>query len=144
MKYNYQIYLLSLSIVTIQVLWSHCQVPCGIYDDIAQISAMLEDAATIEKATKNIIELSGKTDTKSQNQHTRWIMTKEDHAQKIISTISDYFLTQRVKPDHKDYNRRLAEHHAVMINAMKTKQNTDLELVNNLKESIEKISGYYP
>ncbi len=144
MKYNYQIYLLSLSIVTIQVLWSHCQVPCGIYDDIAQISAMLEDAATIEKATKNIIELSGKTDTKSQNQHTRWIMTKEDHAQKIISTISDYFLTQRVKPDYKDYNKRLAEHHAVMISAMKTKQNTDLELVNNLKESIEKISGYYP
>ncbi|MDP6570653.1 MAG: superoxide dismutase [Ni] [Candidatus Marinimicrobia bacterium] len=144
MKNKNQIYLLSLSIVTIQVLWSHCQVPCGIYDDKARISAMTEDVATIEKATKNIIELTEKTDTKSQNQHTRWIMTKEDHAQKIISTISDYFLTQRVKPDHKDYNRRLAEHHAVMINAMKTKQNTDLELVNNLKESIEKISGYYP
>ncbi len=144
MKNKNQIYLLSLSIVTIQVLWSHCQVPCGIYDDKARISAMTEDVATIEKATKNIIELTEKTDTKSQNQHTRWIMTKEDHAQKIISTISDYFLTQRVKPDHKDYNRRLAEHHAVMINAMKTKQNTDLELVNNLKESIEKISAYYP
>jgi nickel superoxide dismutase len=44
-----------------------------------------------------IAELAGKSDAQSQNQLVRWVMNKENHAQKIISTISDYFLTQRVK-----------------------------------------------
>ncbi|MGD8467739.1 MAG: superoxide dismutase [Ni] [Desulfobacterales bacterium] len=40
-------------------------------------------------------------------------MNKEKHAQQIISTISDYFLTQRVKPSQKDYTERLLKHHRV-------------------------------
>jgi len=105
---------------------------------------MLEDAATIEKAIKKINELESKLDSHSQNQRTRWIITKEEHAQNIISTLSAYFLTQRVKPSQADYTKRLTMHHAVMIAAMKTKQQTNLEVSAALKESIEKISGYYP
>jgi nickel superoxide dismutase len=124
--------------------FAHCQIPCGIYDDHARVQLMLEDVATIEKSITMILELSGKTDAQSQNQLVRWVMNKEHHAQKIISTISDYFLTQRVKPDQKDYAERLARHHAVIVAAMQTKQNADMKHVITLKESVMALSAYYP
>ena len=123
--------------------YSHCQIPCGIYDDNARVEAMLEDVATTKKAVGELKKLADKTDEKSRNQLTRWIMNKEQHAQNIISTISDYFLTQRVKPKQKDYAKRLKEHHAVIISAMKVKQNADMKHISELKANIEKLLIYY-
>ena len=123
---------------------THCQIPCGIYDDAARIQSMLEDTATVEMACKSITNLAGKTDTQSQNQMVRWVVNKEKHAQKIISTINEYFLTQRVKPSQKDYAERLAKHHAVIIAGMKTKQNAAVKYAIILKERIEALRSYYP
>jgi nickel superoxide dismutase len=123
---------------------AHCQIPCGIYDDHARVQSMLEDATTLEKSARLIAELAGKSDAQSQNQLVRWVMNKEKHAQQIISTISDYFLTQRVQPSQKDYTERLSKHHAVIIAAMKAKQNADMKYAKNLKESIEALLSYYP
>ena len=122
----------------------HCQIPCGIYDDAARVKAMLEDATTVEKATKLIAELAGKTDAQSQNQIVRWVVNKEQHAQNIISTINDYFLTQRVKTSQKDYVERLVKHHAVIVAGMKAKQNADAKFAKALKDSIEALRSYYP
>jgi nickel superoxide dismutase len=127
-----------------QQAFAHCQIPCGIYDDHARVAAMLEDAATVEKSVTLINELAGKADAQSQNQLVRWVMNKENHAQKIISTISDYFLTQRVKSSQDDYTERLIKHHAVIVAAMKAKQNSDMASVTALKESIEALIPYYP
>ena len=124
--------------------YSHCQIPCGIYNDHARIQTMLEDTATIEKSMKLIAELSGKTDAQSQNQLVRWVMNKEAHSQNIISTISDYFLTQRVKADQADYIERLKKHHTVIVAAMKTKQNADIKYAIELRASIEALLPYYP
>jgi nickel superoxide dismutase len=71
-------------------------------------------------------------------------MNKEKHAQQIIATISDYFLTQRVKPDQKDYVQRLTAHHAVIVAAMNAKQHADGAYATTLKESIAALSVYYP
>ncbi len=122
---------------------AHCPVPCGIYNDGARVEAMLEDAATVLKATKMLAELEGKTDAQSVNQSTRWVLNKEEHAQKIISTISDYFLTQRVKTSQDDYKDRLVKHHAVILAAMKAKQNADSKTATALTESIEALTAYY-
>ena len=127
-----------------QLAHAHCQIPCGIYGDYARVQSMLEDAATVEKSAKLIAELAGKSDAQSQNQLIRWVMNKEKHAQKIISTVCDYFLTQRVKPGEKDYAERLIRHHTVIIAAMKAKQNADVRYAKTLKESIEALSSYYP
>ena len=124
--------------------YAHCQIPCGIYDDYARVQAMFEDAATIEKSTRLIEELAGKSDAQSKNQLVRWVMNKEKHAQDIITTISDYFLTQRVKPGQKDYAERLIKHHTVIIAAMKAKQNADVKYAKTLKESIKALLIYYP
>ena len=133
-----------ISFLFVQQSSGHCQIPCGIYDDNARIAAMLEDAATVEKSVKLINELSTKTDPHSQNQLVRWVVNKENHAQKIIATISDYFLTQRVKASQDDYVERLTKHHAVIVTAMKAKQKSDIATVTALKESIEAIAPYYP
>ncbi len=124
--------------------YAHCQIPCGIYDDHARVQTMLEDAATIEKSVKLISALAGKADAQSQNQLVRWVVNKEKHAQNIISTISDYFLTQRVKSAQEDYTERLVKHHAVIVAAMKAKQNANMDAAAALKESIEALASYYP
>ena len=46
---------------------SHCQIPCGIYDDHARYKSMLEDASTVEKATNQIITLSNDIDSKEKS-----------------------------------------------------------------------------
>ena len=133
--------LLSLSASVVQ---SHCQIPCGIYDDSARVVSMLEDVATIRKAVAQIADLAGKTDPQSQNQIVRWVMNKEQHAQRIIATISDYFLTQRVKAKQEDYTERLRKHHAVIVAAMRAKQNANAEVVADLESAVEALAPYYP
>ena len=133
--------LLSVSATSVQ---SHCQIPCGIYDDNARVVSMLEDVATIRKAVAQIAELAGKTDPQSQNQLVRWVVNKEQHAQRIIATIGDYFLTQRVKSKQEDYTERLRKHHAVIVAAMRAKQNANAEVVAELESAVEALAPYYP
>jgi len=127
---------------------AHCQMPCGIYDDAARIKQLREDAATIDKAIHNIAELSGKTDATSMNQLIRWVTTKEEHASHIITTVSEYFLAQRVKAaggaDLEKYHQSLADHHAVIVAAMKCKQVPEKASVDALNAAINKIAVYYP
>ena len=140
---------LTLLALVPQIGHAHCQVPCGIYDDAARIVAMFEDAATIEKAMVQMKELAGKNDPQSANQLTRWIMTKETHADNIITTVSEYFLTQKVKPiaegadGHDQYLHKLANHHLVLVAAMKTKQNCDLEYVAVLRSALDALGNHY-
>lgn len=123
---------------------SHCQVPCGIYDDYARVQSMLEDAQTTRKAVMEMSVLEKESGIQVTNQSVRWVMNKELHAQKIISTISDYFLTQRVKASQKDYVERLKKHHAVIVAAMKVKQTADLKNVDALEAAIKELQPYYP
>lgn len=123
---------------------AHCQIPCGIYSDNVRVVMMLEDVETLGKSVAMLNELALKKDVQSKSQFARWVTNKEEHAQKIIETISNYYLTQRVKPSQKDYVERLKAHHAVIINAMKVKQNTDAKYVATLKESVIALLKYYP
>lgn len=128
---------------------THCQMPCGIYDDPARVQALREDVTTIEKAVTTIAELAGKSDAQSINQATRWVSVKEETASHMITTMADYFLTQRVKPvaagekGYEDYLKSLADHHAVMVAAMKVKQNADPKFVTALKDAVEGMAKYY-
>jgi len=123
---------------------AHCQLPCGIYSDNVRVVMMLEDVTTLEKSVAMLNELATKEDVQSKSQFARWVTNKEEHAQKIIDTISNYYLTQRVKSSQEDYVERLKAHHAVIVNAMKVKQNTDSKQVETLKESVQALLKYYP
>ena len=129
--------------VNLQPAYAHCQIPCGIYGDQTRFVTLNEHITTIEKSMNEINELA-KDPQANANQLVRWVMNKETHAQNIISTISDYFLTQRVKPNQKDYTERLARHHAVIVAAMQAKQQADMKTVNKLREHVQALSPYYP
>ncbi len=149
--------LLGLALLLTVGLWSmrveqaqaHCQVPCGIYDDPARIARIYEDATTIAKAIKLINELAGRNDALSLNQATRWITTKETHASHVIEVVSQYFLTQKTKQvapgteGYESYLKRLADHHAVMVAAMKTKQNPDPAVAEALQHAIDALAKHY-
>ena len=124
--------------------FGHCQVPCGIYDDASRVKQMLEDVSTIDKAINKIIQLIDKNDVQSVQQLVRWVNNKEIHAEKIITTISNYFLTQRVKPSAENYLLRLSEHHRVILLSMKVKQKADVEVAKDLRKSVEALYKYYP
>jgi nickel superoxide dismutase len=128
---------------------AHCQVPCGIYDDTARIDRLREDAQTIGKAIDQLHQLVEGHTAQDLNQATRWINTKETHASHIITVVSEYFLTQKVKPvapgadGYDAYLRKLADHHAVMVAAMKTKQQADPAAVDALNAAIEQLGTHY-
>ena len=117
-------------------LFGHCQVPCGIYGDQNRFEQMLEDQSTIEKASKQITELSGKKDAQSMNQIARWVATKESHASAVQNTIADYFMAQRIKSSDSKYEDKLTKAHAVIVAAMKCKQSVDTKSSASLKQAI--------
>jgi len=130
--------------------YAHCQVPCGIYDETARFTQMREDTTTIAKATKLINELSGKTDANSIQQLVRWTMTKEEHASRIITTVAEYFLTQKVKQAdsknakaYKAYINQLTSCHLVMRTAMGAKQKAESKAVDALKSAIEDMATVF-
>ncbi len=108
---------------------AHCQVPCGIYGDERVFGELEEHATTVTKAAKQITELAGKTDAQSAHQLARWVANKESHAQSIQQIALDYFLAQRIKmpagDDKTAYNKHLGLVHAIIVHAMKVKQNAD-------------------
>jgi nickel superoxide dismutase len=126
----------------------HCEVPCGIYADQMRFQMMLEDTATIAKAIGSISDFStglGETppSAKDLNQFARWVTTKENHATNTQNIVAQYFLTQRIKADHKDYTGQLATAHRVMVAAMKCKQDADPATAEALKKAIYDLYRAY-
>ena len=118
---------------------SHCEIPCGIYDDDMRLRMIEEDITTIEKSIKQIKELS-KAAEPNWNQIVRWVMNKEEHADRIAHVVTQYFMTQRVKPvDEKDvkayarYVDELKFLHGMLVYSMKAKQTAETENVEKLR-----------
>lgn len=138
-----------LSILYIRPGFSHCEIPCGIYDDEMRVSMIKENITTIEKSMNQIIELS-KEGIKNYNQIVRWVQNKEKHATELMHIVTQYFMTQRIKPvDQKDkvayaqYENKLSLLHEMLIHAMKAKQTTDLSHVEKLKLLVAQFSDIY-
>ena len=128
---------------------AHCQIPCGIYDDELRVKLIEEDITTIEKSMQEITSLSTKTPV-NFNQLVRWVMNKEEHADKIMEIVSDYFMSQRIKKptettgdEYQAYVSRLTLLHEMMVTAMKAKQTTDLDNVEKLRELVGKFRVAY-
>jgi len=134
---------LVLAIAAARHVAAHCEVPCGIYDDQARFQQMLEDTKTIAKASDQIHLLATESSPQNMNQLVRWVTTKEEHATNIQHTISQYFMTQRIKADKPEYVNKLTAAHAVMVAAMKCKQQVDSAAAEALQESIYKFYTAY-
>jgi nickel superoxide dismutase len=140
---------LSLSALPALPAFSHCEIPCGIYDDGMRISMMKEDIATIEKSMNQVVELS-KEAKPNYNQIVRWVQNKEHHADKIRDVVTQYFLAQRVKPvssksaaDYDAYVKQLTLLHEMIVTSMKCKQTTDLAHVEKLRQLVDMFEKAY-
>jgi nickel superoxide dismutase len=138
---------------------AHCEIPCGIYHDDQRFPTLDEHVQTIEKSMLKIVELSADP-AANANQITRWVLNKEKHADNIQETVTQYFLTQRIKlpdmPDMSDskavktykdqletYKDQLAMLHKLLVYAMKSKQTTDVANTKVLHDTIHEFKAAY-
>ena len=140
------LFLLLINIVSLGLLhpkaFAHCEIPCGIYNDEMRISLIREHIETIEKSMKMIQELT-KEGEKNYNQLVRWVSNKESHATQIQHIVSQYFMTQRIKPDQAKYTEKLTLLHQMLLAAMKCKQTTEVSHVNDLRTLLKKFEILY-
>jgi len=122
--------------------FSHCEIPCGIYDDPMRIQMIKEHITTIEKSMKTILSLE-KEKNHNANQLIRWVMNKEEHANKLQKIVTQYFMTQRIKPDTKNYSKQLEVLHQMLIFSMKCKQTKDLSHVEKLRKLVGDFEKLY-
>ena len=142
-------FFLTLIILSQSTIFSHCEVPCGIYNDEMRFTQITEHIQTIEKAMQQVTQLSAESPP-NMNQIVRWIMNKEKHAEEIQHIISQYFLTQRIKSIDsgdeqaaKKYVEKLALCHQILVYAMKAKQTTDLDNVKKLTSLVGEFKKVY-
>ena len=121
---------------------AHCEIPCGIYDDEARMGLLAEHITTMEKSMKTITDLQN-TQPLNYNQLVRWIINKENHADAFQEIVSQYFMTQRIKTDMKNYNKILTVLHRMLIYAMKCKQTTDLSHIETLRTLLKELQTLY-
>ena len=139
----------SLLFVLSTKVYAHCQVPCGIYGDAVRIVQIEEDITTVRKAMNMINDLAGQSDAQSLNQLSRWVRTKEDHAQKVQETVLNYFLAQRVKAKEKgskerqQYVDQTLTLHQLIVSMMKCKQTVEQRNCSNAFELLDNFTNLY-
>ena len=131
------------------MVYSHCQIPCGIYGDPARFDMIAENITTIEKSMKQISLLS-QEDKPNMNQIVRWVANKEKHTDELSHIVTYYFMAQRVKPidpsksgDYEKYIKKLTLLHKMLVYSMKAKQTTDLTNVGKLRSLLTKFRTEY-
>jgi len=141
--------ILALALILSSMVYSHCQIPCGIYDDPARFVMLAEHITTIEKSMKQIVELSAK-EKQDMNQIVRWVNNKESHANELSQIVTYYFMAQRIKPadkaesdSYQAYIRKLTLLHEMLVYSMKAKQTTDLSNVENLRTLLAEFQAVY-
>jgi nickel superoxide dismutase len=129
--------------------YSHCQIPCGIYNDQMRFDMITEHITTIEKAMNQITELSAQPKP-NMNQIVRWVGNKDEHADEMSEIITYYFMAQRIKPAgendataYKQYIMQLTLLHEMLIYATKAKQTTDLANIEKLRALLAKFHDVY-
>ena len=123
-------------------LSSHCEIPCGIYEDSLRIKMIREHITTIEKSMNQIIKLD-KGEVLNYNQLVRWVMNKEEHALKLQEIVTRYFMTQRIKTVTDNYEKKLSTLHKLLVYSMKSKQTTDLKNIEKLRLLTDQFEGFY-
>ena len=102
----------------------------------------------INQLSKDDDENKG-AEAENDNQLVRWVMAKEDHADKFVEIVTQYFLTQRIKltdsssEDFTTYQTHLQLFHEMMVYAMKCRQTTDTTNTAKLKELVGKSEKLY-
>lgn len=119
-------------------LLSHCQMPCGIYNDSMIYDKIDQYVETMYKGdtmlTHNKFQSSW-----DRNEFVRWVMTKDKMTDEIAELLMSYFLQQKIKPDEEDTAEKLKSVHKMMFMLVQIKQNTDRKFVENFNDEWAKF-----
>ncbi len=129
-------------VLSVNTALSHCEIPCGIYDDLMRVKMISEHIVTIEKSMNQIVKLQEEKPV-NYNQLVRWVMNKEDHANELQEIVSQYFMTQRIKADATNYEKKLTLLHQLLVYAMNCKQTTDLSNTEKMKTLLKEFEKLY-
>jgi nickel superoxide dismutase len=127
---------------------AHCEIPCGIYDDGLRIALIREHITTVEKSMTMIKTLGAEAEV-NYNQLIRWTSNKEEHADEIQHIVSQYFMTQRIKPaagpgpEYDAYIAKLTLLHELLIEAMKSKQTLDQAHIDSMRRIVDSFEKLY-
>jgi nickel superoxide dismutase len=121
---------------------AHCDVPCGIYDPIvAQISAL-----TVVRMIDLIHDLEGlgeAHDAQYHNSMTRYILVKEEHAEKAKSEVrviwGDYIKAQHIEKFPELQNLV----HEIMQLGSKSRQTVDREIAVEFVDAINQFAEIF-
>lgn len=123
-----------------EIVFAHCDVPCGIYDPKpAQIAA-----ATVLKMVEKILALPQKNlSLNDQNNFVRFVWTKEEHARKckeeLLILWTDYF-----KPEHLTRFPNLHEMFWKTTKlCSKNKQEVNLKAAQELVKTVDEIAEIF-
>ena len=123
-------------------VYSHCDIPCGIYDPI---SAKIAAQTVLKMAVRlEALDLSGGvTKVEQPNGVARLIRVKEDHAE-IVRNELDILWHDYFKPEHLE---KYPDLHEVFWNAAKLastcKQTVSSESATDLVNSVDKIATIF-
>jgi nickel superoxide dismutase len=70
-------------------------------------------------------------------------VNKDHHANELQHIVTQYFMTQRIKLDAKQYSEQLTLLHKMLVYAMKCKQTTDLAHTVTLRSLLEQFQQVY-
>jgi len=131
------------------IVYSHCQIPCGIYNDPMRFDMIAEHITTIEKSMNMINQISAESKP-NMNQLVRWIDNKDAHADELSEIITYYFMAQRIEPSEKTdaqayekYLTKLTLLHKMLVSSMKAKQTIDLTITRQLTELLADFKKAY-
>lgn len=138
-----------MAVFVASLAYSHCQIPCGIFDDEARFKEIGEHITTIEKSIK-MLDLLTAEEKPNMNQVVRWVNNKDHHADELSEIVTYYFMAQRIKlpPDgdvkaHAEYVKKLSLLHEMLVYSMKAKQTDDVDNVVKLRASLAKFHEAY-
>jgi nickel superoxide dismutase len=128
-----------------EVVYAHCDVPCGIYDPKpAQIAAATVKKMVEKITTPPVMDQSDPASVRNyHNSMTRFVMTKEEHAGKckeeLLILWTDYF-----KPEHLTQFPNLHETFwkAAKL-CSKNKQEVSLESSEQLVAAVDEIAQIF-
>ena len=138
-----------VAVFVTSVVYAHCQIPCGIYDDQMRIKMIAENITTIERSIVQIDRLSRK-ESPDLNQINRWIDNKEKHADDTSNIISYYFLAQRIQAvesgggkSYRQYIEKLTLLHEMLLYCVRAKQTVDISNVEVLRVLLDDFKDAY-
>lgn len=133
--------LLSLS------LFSHCQMPCGVYHDDMVYDQIDQYVETMVKGDTILSENKFET-VFDKNEFIRWVLTKDKLSDQIAQLITTYFLQQKIKPGEESTGKRVESAHKLLFLLVSIKQTADVKVVKQFYDEWEKfklmfhIEGY--